>query len=286
MFFRLTMRGMLDFRLHPWAQLFTLVAVTMVTLLAGIFLMLLYNVNQELLINKGQVQFQIYWTPGTDTAKVEGQWRELRQMEGLKELDTYSPKRALMELAEAMDTTDFSWLEGRNPLPASAMAKFEIPPDKENFAQNLLSRLEALPGVEKVHYNPMQIDLARGWMAVTRTVVWPMIGFLGLVVALTVGNTIKLSLLTRRDEVEILALVGAKPWYIRWPLLVGGAVLGLLGGALSLGLLKLAQVTLQKALYAPPLFFRVEFLPVSQAAALVASVVLVCVASSWVAVRR
>ncbi len=286
MFFRLTMRGLLDFRLHPWAQFFTLAVVTMVALLAGVFLMLLHNINQELLRNQGQVQFQIYWAPGADTAKVEGQWRELRQMEGLKELDTYSPKRALMELAEAMDTADFSWLEGRNPLPASALVQFEVPPDKEDFAQNLLARLKELPGVEKVHYNPMQIDLARGWMAVTRTVIWPMIGFLGLVVALTVGNTIKLSLLTRRDEVEILALVGARPWYIRWPLLVGGAVLGLLGGLISLGLLKLAQISLQEALYTPPLFFRVGFLPPVQCAAMVGAVILVCVASSWVAVRK
>lgn len=286
---RLTLRGLRDMALHPWAQVFTLAAVTLVTLLAGLFLMLVHNVNQELLRNRGQVQFQVYWKASAPEASVEKQWAELRKLDGLTDMDTYTPKRALSDLAGALgDAGDFGWLEGQNPLPYSAVLSFAMSPDRlaEGWSLAILARLKNMDHVDKVHFNPMQMDMAKGWITLTKTVIWPIIGFLALIVALVVSNTIRLSLLTRLDEVEILALVGARPWYIRWPLLTGGAVQGLLGSGLALAGLKLVQGALRDALNFPPLFLRIEFLPWSQAAVLCAVVTLVGVASSFVAVRR
>ncbi|WP_245628824.1 cell division protein FtsX [Salidesulfovibrio brasiliensis] len=91
--------------------------------------------------------------------------------------------------------------------------------------------------------------------------------------------------MTRRDEVEILSLVGAKPWYIRWPLLTGGFLQGVLGSAAGLGLLLVAQNTLKDALNIPPLFLQVRFLPLEQCVLLAGGVVFVSLAASWVAVR-
>ncbi len=197
-------------------------------------------------------------------------------------------RRRLIELAESLgESGDFSWLKEQNPLPHTALAAFAIPPEKQTdgWAAKLLTELKSLPGVEKVHYAPTQMDLAQGWIAVTRTVAWPVVGFLALVAALVVGNTIKLSLMTRRDEVEILSLVGAKPWYIRWPLLTGGFLQGVLGSAAGLGLLLVAQNTLKDALNIPPLFLQVRFLPLEQCVLLAGGVVFVSLAASWVAVR-
>lgn len=286
---RLTLRGLRDMALHPWAQVFTLAAVTLVTLLAGLFLMLVFNVNQELLRNRGQVQFQVYWKPGAAEAVVEKQWEDLKRLEGLKTMDTYTPKRALADLAGALgEAGDFGWLEGQNPLPYSATLSFALPADKlaEGWNLALLARLKNMDHVDKVHFNPLQMDLAKGWIALTRAVVWPVIGFLALIVALVVSNTIRLSLLTRLDEVEILSLVGARPWYIRWPLLTGGAVLGLLGSVLALAGLKLVQVALKDALNFPPLFLKIDYLPLGQAALLCAVVTMVALVSSFVAVRK
>lgn len=285
--FRLTGRGLRDMFLHPWAQLLTLVAVSMVTVLAGVFLMVLHNVDQELIRTRGQVEFQVFWNVSVDAAQVEQQWEELRTLEGIKEITTYTPALALADLAATLgEAGDFSWLEGHNPLPPSATLAFAIPDNMQGqgWAEDMLNHLKSMPGVESVHYNPMQMDLARGWVRLSQTIVWPVIGFLGLVVALVVGNTVKLSLYNRRDEIEILHLVGAKPWFIRWPLLTSGFVLGLLGGGAALGMLKLLQHSLRDLLDFPPLFLKIRFLPPEQAAALVGVVVFVTVCASWVAV--
>ncbi len=282
-------RGLRDMARHPLANLFTLMAVTMVALLAGFFLMLLFNVNQELLKNRGQVEFQVYWQINANPAEVSAQWTRLSKIDGLKAIETFTPEASLRELAHTLSgPTDFSWMQGNNPLPASAFLAFALRPGNEGatWAHNLLAELESLPGVENVHYNPFQMDLAHGWITLVQNLLWPIIGVLGLVVGLVVGNTMRLSLLTRRDEIEILSLVGARSWYIRGPLLAAGATQGIFGSGLALGGLKLLQLRLADVLNIAPLYLKIYFLPWEQWAALAGMVIFVTILSSFVAVRK
>jgi cell division transport system permease protein len=116
-------------------------------------------------------------------------------------------------------------------------------------------------------------------------VIWPILGFLALVISLVVHNTIKLSLLTRTDEIEILSLVGASPSYIRWPLLTSGFIQGLTGAGAGLGLLAVAHSLAADALNFPPFLIQIPSLPADQMVMLAAGVTLVAMASSWVAVK-
>jgi len=287
-FFRLTLRGIADFGLHPVAQLLTLVAVAMVTLLTGLILVGLHNINLELLKSRGEVEFQIYWKAGIETEDVLKDWAVINKFDHLKDFKTFTPENALTELAGTLgETGDFSWLADNNPLPYSGLASFAVPPDaqQEGWAAKLLTELKTLPGVDKVNYTPFQADLAQGWMTISRVVVWPILGFLALIVSLVVHNTIKLSLLTRMDEVEILSLVGARPSYIRWPLLTGGFIQGVFGSALGIGLLAIVHSVTAQTLNFPPFLIEIQFLPYNQIGFLAGAVTLVSMTSSWVAVK-
>jgi cell division transport system permease protein len=112
------------------------------------------------------------------------------------------------------------------------------------------------------------------------------VAFLTLVVALVVGNTMKLSGLTRQGEAEILRLVGAPRWYIQLPLLAEGAVQGLLGSGLAMAILKAVQAGLADVLAESGFPIQVRFLPAWEAVLIAAIVVAVCVLSSWVALRE
>ncbi len=119
----------------------------------------------------------------------------------------------------------------------------------------------------------------------SRVVVWPILVFLGLIISLVVHNTIKLSLLTRMDEVEILSLVGASPSYIRWPLLTGGFIQGMAGSGLGIGLLAAVHSMTADALNFPPFLIEIRFIPFDQLVCLAGGVTLVSMVSSWVAVK-
>lgn len=287
-FFRLTGHGIADFMLHPVAQLLTLVAVGMVTLLTGLILLGLHNVNMELLKSRGEVEFQVYWKTTTPAEEVVKEWDTIRSLEFLKDFQTFTPENALTELASTLgETGNFAWLADNNPLPYSGLASFAVPPEnqEEGWTARLLTELKSLPGVEKVNYTPFQADLAQGWMTISRAIIWPILAFLGLIVSLVVHNTIKLSLMTRLDEVEILSLVGAKPSYIRWPLLTGGFLQGILGSGIGIGLLYGVHSLTSESLNFPPFLIEIQFLPIEQLGLLGGGVTLIAMASSWVAVK-
>ncbi len=204
-----------------------------------------------------------------------------------------SPATAANATASAMPAPDpalddFSWLEGQDILPPTALVSFDIPSGEapEPWMGRMYARLRNLPGVEKVTYNATHLNLATGWIALVQQAAWPALGFFALVVGLVVGNTLKLMMMARRDEVEILSLVGAKPWYIRAPLFANGLVQGFVGGVLSLVCLKFLQLWLANLLDVPPLFLKVHFLPVWQCAALVAATTAVAGLAAFIAARR
>lgn len=303
---KLFLRGVADMRRYPLAQLCTLIAVSMVTLLAAVGLLILTNIEAEVMRGQGMARFQIYWKPGADQDKVEAQWADLKLTPGVAELSTFTPRAALAELlrglapmakAKAAEGAgggngtaieDFSWLDGDNPLPATALISFEIPrgEEPEPWMGRMYARLHKLDDVERVTYNPTQLSLATGWVGLARRAALPALGFFALVVGLVVGNTLKLMMMARKDEVEILSLVGAKPWFIRAPLMANGLVQGFLGGIIALLCLKVVQGWLKAALDVPPLFLKIEFLPAWQAVALVLATTLIAGLASYIAARR
>ncbi|HDQ40070.1 MAG TPA: FtsX-like permease family protein [Desulfonatronum sp.] len=285
---KLIVQGVTDIRHHPWVQVLTLAAVTLVAFLAGLFLLVLHNLDQELKRSQGEIQFQVYWKPGAEMVSVQEQWRDLERLDGLKNLKTFTPEQGLEVLTASLGSGDeFAWLRGQSPLPATALMTFAVTgEDHHAWAKAIYLDLERMPEVEKVSFNPLQLDLARSWGHFSNRVIWPLILFLGLVLALVVGNTIKLAQVHRHQEVEILRLVGAARWYIQLPMLVTGAFLGLLGGTLALLMLKGVQLSLKDLLHFPPLWLRLDFLPVDQALIFLAIISGMGVVSSWVALRE
>jgi len=141
-------------------------------------------------------------------------------------------------------------LLGSNPLPDT----FRITPDTPDNALALRDALApAAPGGGRTTIDPA-IDTVKNSrddtqkILVATRVVKLTTGLLTvlLVVAsvLLVSNTIRLSLFSRRREVEVMKLVGATDWFIRWPFVIEGIVLGALGGAVAILLLLVGKIAL------------------------------------------
>lgn len=314
---KLMLRGVADMIRHPLPQLLTLITVCMVALLAGTGLLILHNVQQEVLKTQAQARFQVYWSASSNMTEVEGQWADLKRVPGVAEVSTFTPRAAMAELMRGLSAAtpapapkpadnstnanasapapavsaapdDFSWLEGEDILPPTALVSFDIPPGEapEPWMGRMYARLRGMNGVDKVTYNATQLNLATGWIALIEHAAWPALGFFALVVGLVVGNTLKLMMLARKDEVEILSLVGARPWFIRAPLFANGVVQGFFGSVLSLFCLKFLQAWLKSVLDVPPLFLKVQFLPAWQCLALVFATTCVAGVAAFLAARK
>jgi cell division transport system permease protein len=185
-------------------------------------------------------------------------------------------------------------LLGSNPLPDT----FRVTPDKPDNALKLRDALSpAAPGGGHTTIDPA-IDTVKSSkddtqkILVATRVVKLTTGLLTilLVVAsvLLVSNTIRLSLFSRRREVEVMKLVGATDWFIRWPFVIEGIVLGALGGLLAILLLLIGKIALldplidQFALLAAPKTIHMGLLVV----VLVAASVAVSAVGSGLSLRR
>jgi cell division transport system permease protein len=285
---RLFVKALQDIAQNKWEQMFTLAAVTLVTFLGALLLLLVQNVQENVLRNKGQVKFEVYWQSGVEQEQVRTQWSELGDDPAVASMKTFKPGQALGVLSKSMgEDIDLSWIDTRNPLPYTAVLQYEVTKLGENRSiQDVYGHIRDLPGVSKVSFNPLQVDMAKTWASFSRQVMWPFIIFLLLLVGLILGNTFKLAQLNRQKEVEILRLIGAARWYIQFPLLVGAALQAVVGGGLALILLKITQGSLNNLLNRPPLWLEVNFLQLSEVACILLALIVTALISSWAAIRR
>ena len=141
-------------------------------------------------------------------------------------------------------------LIGYNPLPDI----FRITPDKpENSgavraeldqSSPLGTRLVTDTAIAAVQNRQAQTNTILSATRVIKITMALLAALLVIASILLISNTIRLSLFSRRREVEVMKLVGATDWFIRWPFVFEGLFLGAIGGAAAIGLLALAKVTL------------------------------------------
>ena len=285
---RLVVQGLKDGRHHPLSQLMTLGAVGLMVFLAGLFLIFLNTLDSELAAEQGEVVIQAYWRGNVDEGVLRAQWEEISHLPGLAKWQTYTPEEALKTLAGRLQQTagvDVTGLAGKNPLPPTAIMHF-LPADGDQakWREETIKYLEKLPGVSKVQVNPLREEVARTWRDISRKIMLPAICMLSGILALVVGNTVRLSLISRRTEIEILQLVGARNWYIRMPLITTGALSGLVGSLIGMGLLRLVYWRLE-SLAIPPLLAEFKFLSIWQIILLVLIPIAMSIIGSWAAVR-
>jgi cell division transport system permease protein len=126
---------------------------------------------------------------------------------------------------------------GDNPLPASIEVRLRPGVGVSAAVDSLSARLRGMPGVADVRYDRQWLNRLLAAVGVIRGVGVALAAVLTFAAALTVANVVRLGLYTRRDELEIMQLVGAPQAYIRGPFVMEGVLQGGLGALLALILL-------------------------------------------------
>ena len=193
-------------------------------------------------------------------------------------------KQTFGDLALAVDTA------GDNPLPASYEVRLRTAADDRPNVESLAARVRPMAGVADVRYDRQWLDRLQAAITVIRGVGLVLGSVLTIAAALTVGNVVRLALHARRDELEIMQLVGAPQVYIRGPFVMEGLLQGGTGAALALVAL-LTAFALVRARYLVPLastidISSVRFLPVELCALVVVGGMLVGCVGGIVAARH
>jgi cell division transport system permease protein len=170
----------------------------------------------------------------TDTPNVESV-EFISKGEALARAEEKNPK-AFKEGAELL---------GSNPLPAS----FRVTPEDPDRIQEIVDALvpngrPRLAAIDEVRNREEETDKILSATGLVKGLTAALAGLLVLASIALVANTIRLSVFARRREVEVMKLVGATNWFIRWPFVIEGIIVGFFGGLLAVLLLTVAKETL------------------------------------------
>ena len=129
---------------------------------------------------------------------------------------------------------------GENPFPPSYELKIKKEYQTIDGVRGLASRLKSLDGVKEVSYDLQWIERLSTVMKLLRVIGIFLVGVLVFSAVSTTANVIKLLAYARKDEIDIMKLVGASSWFIKGPFLVEGMLQGFIAGIISIGLLYLS----------------------------------------------
>jgi len=235
LFVRTAIRGITS---SPVTSGIAVVTIGVTLVLVGAFALLLRNM-EELLDRFGDdLRVTAYLESGVTGAALRALEDRVRAIPGVEGVQAVSQDEAL-ERFRASVGSGSALLDGLefNPLPASLEISLR---DDRRSAEGMEAVAKAIEGLAGVESLSSGRDWVEGYLRAVALVRGVGIG-LGIILALAtlliVANTIRLGVFARRDELEILSLVGASRPFVQTPFLLEGALQGAAGGAIALGLL-------------------------------------------------
>jgi cell division transport system permease protein len=159
------------------------------------------------------------------------------EIQGWDEVDEvfFLSKGEALEVARDLFRDDPSSLEIIETSPNIIPASFRIRPTELDNYDAIAARLAGTPGITDVISAGDAVNRFIAVRDALRFVFWVLAIALGVAAVALIANTIHMAIYARREEIEIMKLVGASNWFVRTPFLLEGMLEGLLGGALAVG---------------------------------------------------
>jgi cell division transport system permease protein len=223
----------------------TLTMVLMLTLLAGFFV--LQNVLLASLSYVEQKVEVVAYVQNTATQdQVDALVAKVQGLPEVASVEFISRDQALANFRDqlaAQGRTDLTAALDQNPLYASINVKLHDPAQ----LNTVVSAIRDEPIVRSVINIQALVDRVLTFTGIVRTAGIVILAIVGVIVLFIIVNTIRLAVVARAEEIEIMRLVGASDAFIRWPFVFEGALVGLFGALITLGLLVLAADPLSRA---------------------------------------
>jgi cell division transport system permease protein len=274
----------------PFATFMTAAVIGIALALPAGLHVLLQNVQQLSTGWEGTAQMSLFLKQGVPEARIEALADKLRDWDGVAEVRYISREQALAEFRElsgfggALDTLD------ENPLPAVLVLRPTSAAAEPAQMELLLGRVKELDAVDLAQLDMEWVRRLAGIIEVGKRGVLLLASLLAMAILLVVGNTIRLTILNRREEIVVTKLIGATNAFIRRPFLYTGLWYGLMGAVLAWVLVATLLGLLSDPVSRLSFLYNSQFslggLDLETVGILLGSGIVLGLAGSWLAVGR
>ncbi len=212
---------------NGWMTFAAASAVTVTLILVSVFFSILLNMNKLASDVENDVQINVHISLEANKQQEDELKKNIEQIDGVESVKFSSKDDELKKLVGTYGE-DFELFEQDNPLYDVYIVQAKEPSQTKQVA----NQIEKLKYVNDVNYGEKTVD------KLFNTLKW--VRYAGIVLSIgllltamfLISNTIKIAIFSRRREIEIMKLVGATNWFIRWPFVLEGAWLGLIGSVI------------------------------------------------------
>ncbi len=227
--------------------------VALSILVLGIFLTMVLNVNNLASHLENQVQVTIYMDDSASAEQLKHMEKVLKSTQGIVKVTPRTKEEALAEFKKRLGEQQklLAALGEDNPFPAS----FEIQVDNPERIPQLVTQFQQMPGVETAKFGQEVVEHLFQLTRVLRIGGILLIVLLAIATLFIISNTIRITVFARRREVNIMKYVGATDWFIRWPFLLEGMLMGFVGAVIASLILVQGYNAIQTKIYGTLAFF-------------------------------
>jgi cell division transport system permease protein len=211
------------------------ITVFISTAILGAVLVTRDNLNQGATSLKNRVMIEVFIKDGVSPEQTQALERKIQGMADVKSYKYISKDEALRRFRERFGERIVANLP-INPLPASYEIQVKDADNVDRVAQAFFTdpTVDNDPGTHNgVKYAKETVRKMLGTISLIEKGMWVTTGIFAAAAVLLISTTVRLSIFARRREVEIMRLVGATNWFIRWPFVLEGFITGLVGAVLA-----------------------------------------------------
>lgn len=273
--------AMVAFRRTPMLAGLSAAMIALSLLVVGLFGIAAFNIRRVLERVESRVEVVGYIRDDADFEQVRIAQREIERMPEVRETRYISRDQALeiakQELPEFR--TIFTGLDS-NPLPASIEVALKPGQHGPEVVRHVAQRVAAYPFVEDVRYGQDWLDKVYLLRRVAGAATLVLGGAFAIVAALIIGAAVRMAIFARKDEIQIMRLVGATDGFVRRPFILEGLITGLFGAILAMAVARVIFDLMSQSL------FKLEWLPDLWVLGILAAGGLLGALASSIAVRR
>ncbi len=213
----------------------TSTGVVMVTLLMlGGFMVVNLNVRHITEVVKEQVEMVVYIDNAANRSTVEELGRSIAGHQAVARVEYVSSEEHMSRLQQQLG----GMLEGDDTaLDNPLLASFEVRTEDPEAVVRLAEEFETYPGVSAVFYGQGYVENLFEITRIIQVIGLALMVGLAITAVFLISHTIKLTVMMRKKEITIMKYVGATNWFIRWPFLLEGLLMGFVGALIPLGLI-------------------------------------------------
>jgi cell division transport system permease protein len=228
---------------RPWASLLTVGVMAIALALPLCLALLLQNLERLSGSFRAASELSLFLQPSVAAEQWPAVVQRVEALPGVAHVELRTPQQGLDEFREMADFADALAALDYNPLPAVLV----VTPRAAQPDAALADTLRDLPEADFVQHDAEWRARLGAWLGFGHRATLMVAALLGLGALLVVGNTVRLDIQGRAEEIQIVQLLGATDGFVRRPFLYLGAWYGLLAALLALGIALLVQWSLQDA---------------------------------------